>query len=812
MFPKTNFSLLLFTLLKIFFIIKSYNINEFICPNEEELLYIDNSLPIIFNGTIKIIKLNNTKFFKIYSFSSENIEQNEKGEYTNYKNYYEIELNEEIDIEPEEKYVILLGSGYVSFSNRGYINITYNDIQEYILPYDLNCKFFKLVGPGNGLEIIINNDNIIYFNDQTCTQQCFLEFNNGTYINIVNYDDSKDTIIKLLFTERKSIYNIDKEKGDIVKYIFQQSFKFEVSSYLANEYLELKEGILLISGNPIIKFLNETSYIIQNYNLTHQLYYIRPYSNETIMEFTTNMNEGEISGIGVNPTIEINFPEIFEYKINKGIGPQYLRIIISNNFDENYIIDYNCEVAFHEGYMFNENNELYQNEYIINRNISKKDQGKIFTAIYNTDGEFSLKFKKIFDWISTNEYQVKYFSLNSGEEALFKFEHYKSLQTIFRFENGYYGNNVELYLYFNEDDILYNPNEKKYDNYYKNYSTWKEVQIGKSIVYLIIKAQEKYSDYISFRSGNIALKDETPEEFNKFNDFNFICYSLNLDMEDKNAVDILSNTNKFIITLNKNNKELQMCNKNLCHFNFTKNTNYNYYIYIKNLENEVDSGTKLYILQRQNPEYHIFENLFISKYFLSNFEYKFKLDPNLVSNIAISKELVINYESPKNPELYNIILSYNNQTDFNYYIENLSNVNYIHYYYNLIDKQIDSEIIITIKGTWSDDLFLPPEKVGISFGGPFLINYPGENFSFTEFDLQKRAGGLSKLNYLKVLPELKKVIAGFKPDILHAHFATSYGLLGALSGFHPFILSVWEAMFSIFRKKVFCISLFLNTI
>jgi len=316
MFPKTNFSLLLFTLLNIFFIIKSYNINEFICPNEEELLYIDNSLPIIFNGTIKIIKLNNTKFFKIYSFSSENIEQNEKGEYTNYKNYYEIELNEEIDIEPEEKYVILLGSGYVSFSNRGYINITYNDIQEYILPYDLNCKFFKLDGPGNGLEIIINNDNMIYFNDQTCTQQCFLEFNNGTYINIVNYDDSKDTIIKLLFTERKSIYNIDKEKGDIVKYIFQQSFKFEVSSYLANEYFELKEGILLISGNPIIKFLNETSYIIQNYNLTHQLYYIRPYSNETIMEFTTNMNEGEISGIGVNPTIEINFPEIFEYKIN----------------------------------------------------------------------------------------------------------------------------------------------------------------------------------------------------------------------------------------------------------------------------------------------------------------------------------------------------------------------------------------------------------------------------------------------------------------------------------------------------------------
>lgn len=30
-----------------------------------------------------------------------------------------------------------------------------------------------------------------------------------------------------------------------------------------------------------------------------------------------------------------------------------------------------------------------------------------------------------------------------------------------------------------------------------------------------------------------------------------------------------------------------------------------------------------------------------------------------------------------------------------------------------------------------------------------------------------------------------------KPDILHAHYATSYGLLGALSGCHPFVISSW---------------------
>ncbi len=50
---------------------------------------------------------------------------------------------------------------------------------------------------------------------------------------------------------------------------------------------------------------------------------------------------------------------------------------------------------------------------------------------------------------------------------------------------------------------------------------------------------------------------------------------------------------------------------------------------------------------------------------------------------------------------------------------------------------------------------------------------------------------LGKLEYLKALPELKRVIKSFQPDILHAHYATSYGLLGALSGFHPFVLSVW---------------------
>lgn len=59
----------------------------------------------------------------------------------------------------------------------------------------------------------------------------------------------------------------------------------------------------------------------------------------------------------------------------------------------------------------------------------------------------------------------------------------------------------------------------------------------------------------------------------------------------------------------------------------------------------------------------------------------------------------------------------------------------------------------------------------------------------------------TKLSYLKYVTILKKIIKQFKPDILHAHYATSYGLVGALSGFKPFVLSVWGADVYDFPKR-----------
>lgn len=52
-------------------------------------------------------------------------------------------------------------------------------------------------------------------------------------------------------------------------------------------------------------------------------------------------------------------------------------------------------------------------------------------------------------------------------------------------------------------------------------------------------------------------------------------------------------------------------------------------------------------------------------------------------------------------------------------------------------------------------------------------------------------GSLGKLEYLSSLKILKRILSEFQPQIIHAHYATSYGLLGALLNFHPFVISVW---------------------
>ena len=63
------------------------------------------------------------------------------------------------------------------------------------------------------------------------------------------------------------------------------------------------------------------------------------------------------------------------------------------------------------------------------------------------------------------------------------------------------------------------------------------------------------------------------------------------------------------------------------------------------------------------------------------------------------------------------------------------------------------------------------------------------------------SGLIEKTRYFTTLPYLKKCIRNFAPDIVHAHYASSYGALGALCGFHPFILSVWGSDVYDFAKR-----------
>ena len=60
---------------------------------------------------------------------------------------------------------------------------------------------------------------------------------------------------------------------------------------------------------------------------------------------------------------------------------------------------------------------------------------------------------------------------------------------------------------------------------------------------------------------------------------------------------------------------------------------------------------------------------------------------------------------------------------------------------------------------------------------------------------------LNKLAYLLFWPKLIYQIIKFKPDIIHSHYASSYGLLGALTFFKPFIVSAWGSDIMDFPKK-----------
>jgi glycosyltransferase involved in cell wall biosynthesis len=48
-----------------------------------------------------------------------------------------------------------------------------------------------------------------------------------------------------------------------------------------------------------------------------------------------------------------------------------------------------------------------------------------------------------------------------------------------------------------------------------------------------------------------------------------------------------------------------------------------------------------------------------------------------------------------------------------------------------------------------------------------------------------------KLDYFRAARRVREIVNSIQPSIVHAHYASGYGTLGRMIGFHPYILSVW---------------------
>lgn len=60
---------------------------------------------------------------------------------------------------------------------------------------------------------------------------------------------------------------------------------------------------------------------------------------------------------------------------------------------------------------------------------------------------------------------------------------------------------------------------------------------------------------------------------------------------------------------------------------------------------------------------------------------------------------------------------------------------------------------------------------------------------------------VNALKFILVVPQIKKILEKTTPDILNAHFASAYGLTGALTGFKPLVISCWGSDILISPEK-----------
>lgn len=78
-----------------------------------------------------------------------------------------------------------------------------------------------------------------------------------------------------------------------------------------------------------------------------------------------------------------------------------------------------------------------------------------------------------------------------------------------------------------------------------------------------------------------------------------------------------------------------------------------------------------------------------------------------------------------------------------------------------------------------------------------------EDFTIYNFDTSKSSPARRVLSrsLLYRAHVTRKVLKEIRPDILHAHYASSYGIIGMLSGVHPLVISTWGSDILIETKK-----------
>lgn len=79
----------------------------------------------------------------------------------------------------------------------------------------------------------------------------------------------------------------------------------------------------------------------------------------------------------------------------------------------------------------------------------------------------------------------------------------------------------------------------------------------------------------------------------------------------------------------------------------------------------------------------------------------------------------------------------------------------------------------------------------------------GTSIHLIDLGVDTDGSDFEKIRYLFTGPKIKQIIRQIQPDVINAHYATSYGVAMALSGIKGYVLSVWGSDIYDFPRKSF---------